>query len=47
MDATLSRFSKVSGGTYEVTMSFLLDQNKNLKRKNARADTSECPKFFR
>ncbi len=47
MDATLSRLSRVSGGTYELTMSFLLDQNKYLKKKNKLPDTSECPKFFR
>ncbi len=47
MDATTSRLNNVSGGTYELTMSFLLDQNKYLKKKNKRPDTSECPKFFR
>ena len=47
MDATLSQLSRVSGGTYELTMSFLLDQNKYLKKKNKLPDTSECPKFFR
>lgn len=46
-DATTSRLSGISGGTYEMTMSFLLDQDKYLQKKKKRADTSECPRFFR
>jgi hypothetical protein len=46
-DATVSNLSGVSGGTYEMTMSFSLDQDKNLKKKKKRAVTAECPRFFR
>jgi type IX secretion system PorP/SprF family membrane protein len=46
-DATVSRLANVSGGTYEMTMSFLLDQDENLKKKKRREQTAECPRFFR
>lgn len=46
-DATLSALSGISGGTYEVTMSFSLDQDENLKKKKKEGRTAECPMFFR
>jgi type IX secretion system PorP/SprF family membrane protein len=46
-DATLSRLAGTSGGTYEVTLSCLLDEDKYLKKKNKLPNTSECPRFFR
>jgi type IX secretion system PorP/SprF family membrane protein len=46
-DASLSRLASVSGGTYELTMSCYLDQDKYLKKKNKLPNTSECPRFYR
>jgi type IX secretion system PorP/SprF family membrane protein len=46
-DATTSRLSGVSGGTYEMTMSFFLDKDENLKKKKKRKENAECPQFFR
>jgi type IX secretion system PorP/SprF family membrane protein len=46
-DATLSRLSQISGGSFELTMGIMLDQGKYLKEKRRRAKTAECPRFFR
>ena len=39
-DAATSQLSGVGGGTYEMTMSFLLDQDKYLQKKKKRAYAS-------
>lgn len=46
-DLTVSGLSGISGGTHEMTMSFLLDQDENLRKKHKRPNTAECPRFFR
>jgi type IX secretion system PorP/SprF family membrane protein len=46
-DASVSRLATVSGGSYELTMSVYLDQDKYLKKKNKQPNTAECPRFYR
>jgi len=46
-DITISGLANQAGGTYELTMSMLLDQSETLKKKRKRANINDCLHMFR
>jgi type IX secretion system PorP/SprF family membrane protein len=45
-DVTISGLAGQAGGTYELTMSMLLDQSERLKKKRKRANINDCLHMF-
>jgi type IX secretion system PorP/SprF family membrane protein len=45
-DLTVSGLAGRSGGTYELSLGILFDQNENLRKKKRRADLNDCIRMF-